>query len=63
MLPIWTMATHRLNWLPLAESRICDEHFNIDDYEKGNKNQKLRSDACPMITSNNVSLAFTEISR
>ncbi|XP_029345285.1 uncharacterized protein LOC100167907 isoform X3 [Acyrthosiphon pisum] len=49
LLPIWIMVTNRSNWLPIEKSRICDDHFDIADYEAGNKANRLRPGACPII--------------
>ncbi|XP_050427936.1 protein PF3D7_1417600-like isoform X5 [Adelges cooleyi] len=50
LLPIWIMATNRTNWMPNANSRMCDKHFTIDDYVSGNRNNRLKPNACPIIT-------------
>lgn len=55
------MATYRSDWSPEVKSRICDSHFNIDDYEDGDKNNKLKPNACPVFNnSNNVITVFTK---
>lgn len=51
------MATNRSNWSPIDKSRICDKHFGLADYEAGNKGNRLKLGACPIIhmTNGNVS--------
>jgi len=49
------MATYRSDWLPITKSRICDMHFSVDDYEGGDKSNRLKPNACPMISLNSVS--------
>ncbi|VVC33097.1 Hypothetical protein CINCED_3A008515 [Cinara cedri] len=51
LLPVWIMATNRADWLPVVKSRICNRHFSIDDYEDGNKNNNLKTNACPMFNT------------
>jgi len=43
------MATNRSNWLPINNSRICENHFDIGEYEAGNKGNRLGPNACPII--------------
>lgn len=51
------MATNRTDWLPTPKSRVCDRHFNNNDHEGGNKNNKLKQNAYPVVnTSYNVSI-------
>lgn len=51
------MATNRTDWLPTPKSRICDKHFNNDEYKGGDKNNELKQNARPTLnTSSNVSL-------
>jgi len=45
------MATNRSDWLPIIQSRICDNHFSIDDYEAGDKSNMLKPNACPMFNT------------
>ncbi|XP_060880446.1 uncharacterized protein LOC132952235 isoform X2 [Metopolophium dirhodum] len=54
LLPIWIMATNRSNWLPIDKSRICDDHFEMDEYEAGNRGNRLRPEACPIIHTTNT---------
>ncbi|KAF0749381.1 Uncharacterized protein FWK35_00017856, partial [Aphis craccivora] len=54
LLPIWIMATYRSDWLPITKSRICDMHFSVDDYEGGDKSNRLKPNACPMISLNSI---------
>lgn len=55
------MATKRSDWLPTVESRICGRHFCIADYEGGDRNNKLKSIACPVITNSNNEIVCTFI--
>ncbi|CAI6369403.1 unnamed protein product [Macrosiphum euphorbiae] len=59
LLPIWIMAANRPNWLPIDKSRICDEHFDMADYEGGNKGNRLRPDACPIIHPTTTIIDFS----
>lgn len=59
LLPVWIMATNRLDWLPGVRSRICEKHFRNEDYEGSSKQNTLKPSACPVINGpSNVSMAY-----
>ncbi|XP_033124860.1 serine racemase-like isoform X2 [Anneissia japonica] len=48
---LWEVKLSRLNWKPTNNSRLCEVHFENDQFERLRTDRKLRRDAIPTLFS------------
>lgn len=51
---VWLRNLKRRNWTPTAGSRICENHFDVDQWEKTreDRKRKLKESAVPTLFGN-----------